>query len=778
MTMGQPRDGGAHTRVLLRRLRQELAREAPSDGSPGAGRERLNRVVQLVATGMVAEVCSIYLAHRDDVLELAATEGLNQSLVNEARLRIGEGLVGGIAKTGEPVNTDDAVNAPGFRLIPGIGEEEYRSFLGVPIMRQGHMLGVLVVQNRAPRVYDEEELDALELIAMVIAEMTEAGALVDPDREGLTVARDTWPRTLPGASGCEGVAMGEVVLHEPKIVLANPIADDVESERARLHAAMDALRGEVDDLVSATDGDGGLAAHGEHREVLETFRMFAHDRGWLRRLEDAVGSGLAAEAAVEKVQAEARVRLDRTADPYLRERLSDIDDLANRLIRKLLGVDPPTPEDLPEGAVLLARTLGPGEMLEYGRSVAAGRLKAVAMEEGSAAGHAAIVARALDLPLVTSVKGLIDAAETGDAVIVDGDVGRVLLRPDDSVANAYREKISLLKQAKQRFQTVRDEPALSRDGVQVRLFMNAGLLTDLPSLEPSGAEGVGLYRTELQYLISARPPRRDRQTDVYRRVLERAGDLPVVFRTLDMGGDKRLPFLKGAAEENPALGWRAIRIALDRPLLFRMQLQALVRAAEGRALAVMFPMIADPSEFRQARELLEAELDRALAEGRPPPSSVRIGAMVETPALGFASDCFFKRADFLSVGGNDLMQFFFAADRGNERVRRRYDALNPAFLRFLRHLSSRCEQNGTPLSFCGEMAGRPLEAVALAALGFRTLSMRPAAIGPVKLALRSVDLGAARAALDDCLDASETRGAPCDPRDVLMAFARKQGADI
>ncbi|MEO0718082.1 MAG: phosphoenolpyruvate--protein phosphotransferase [Pseudomonadota bacterium] len=777
------RESGAQSRALLRRLRLELARSSPPEAGDGSaqdrsGQERLNRIVALVATGMVAEVCSIYLIRDSDVLELAATEGLNQSLVGKAKLRVGQGLVGRIAKTGEPVNTDDAVNEPGFLLIPGIGEEEFRSFLGAPIMRHGHMLGVLVVQNRAPRRYDEDELDALELIAMVIAEMTEAGALVDPNKQGLSAARDTWPRSLPGGAACEGVAMGEVVLHEPKIVLANPIAEDVESERQRLHAAMDALRGEVDDLIASNGGAGDAHPQGEHREVLEAFRMFAHDSGWLRRLEDAVVSGLAAEAAVEKVQSEARIRLDRTADPYLRERLSDIDDLANRLIRKLLGVDPPAPEDLPEGAILLARTLGPGEMLDYGRSVSAGKLKAVALEEGSAAGHAAIVARAFDIPLVTSVKGLIGSAENGDEVIVDGDVGRVLLRPDASVASAYREKLTLQEQAKERFLAVRDKPAVSLDGRLITLLMNAGLLTDLPSLEVSGAEGVGLYRTELQYLINSRAPRRDRQTQVYQRVLERAGDLPVTFRTLDMGGDKQLPFLKGEAEENPALGWRAIRIALDRPLLFRMQLQALVRAAAGRQLSVMFPMIADPIEFREARALLDAEIERAGKEGRELPTSVKIGAMVETPALGFASDCFFKRVDFLSVGGNDLMQFFFAADRGNERVRKRYDALNPSFLRFLRHLARRCEDNGTQLSFCGEMAGKPLEAIALAALGFQSLSMRPAAIGPVKLALRSVDLDKLADVLNACLDAPDTKGLPCGPRETLTSFARNHQVEL
>ncbi|MEL6978431.1 MAG: phosphoenolpyruvate--protein phosphotransferase [Pseudomonadota bacterium] len=759
------RDGGAQPRVLLRRIREALA-------GAGDGAERLHKIVHLIATNMVAEVCSIYLLDRSGALVLRATEGLNPESVRQAQLPIGAGLVGRIAATGEPINTDDAANTPGFRFIPGTGEEIYRSFLGAPIRRLGRTLGVLVVQNKAARRYDEEEVEALELIATVIAEMTDAGALFTEADQAEPAPRG--PVMLRGVAAAEGVAIGRVVLHEPKIVLHNPIADDAEKERARLHDAIEAVRGEIDRLISgeglaAGRAAAGLLEPGEHRDVLEAFRLFAHDAGWLRRLEAAVEGGLSAEAAVEKVQSEARARLEKTADPYLRDRLSDLDDLANRMLRELLGVAPPSPEDLPEDAILLARALGPGELLDYGR----GRLKGVVLEEGSAGGHAAIVARALEIPLVTGVKGVSYEAETDEPIIVDGDVGRALLRPDGSVSAAYREKLTLRAQEAALFRTLRDQPAITRDGVRMTLFMNAGLLTDLPSIEESGAEGVGLYRTELQYLVTTRAPRRDAQTRLYRRVLEAAGDKPVVFRTLDMGGDKQLPFLKGGAEENPALGWRAIRIALDRPLLFRMQLQALIRAAEGRAISVMFPMLASAEEFHRAKELIEIEKLRHIAEGRQPPTAMRVGAMLETPALAFAPDSFYEEADFVSVGGNDLMQFFFAADRGNERVRARYDALDGAFLRMLRLIVTRCASADTPLSFCGEAAGRPLEAIALAALGFRTLSMRPAGIGPVKRALRSVDLGAVSSSLDEILASPAASARP-----GLIAVCEAAGAPL
>ncbi|MCI4662943.1 MAG: phosphoenolpyruvate--protein phosphotransferase [Neomegalonema sp.] len=739
-------EGLQRARTLLRNVRAALAQ-------PGHAQQRLDQIVHLIAQNMMAEVCSLYMMRDADTLELCATEGLNPAAVHATTLQVGQGLVGRIARDGTAINTNDAEKTPGFVYIPGIGEERFRSFLGTPLQRQGHTLGVLVVQNQSTRLYDEDEIDALELIATVIAEMTDAGVLEDLQSPRIL----TDPKMIRGTPAAEGVAIGKVVLHEPRIVIANPVAEDAGAERARLSEAMEALRDEVDRLIAHDAMDGGP---GEHHDVLKAYRMFAHDRGWLRRLEAAIDSGLAAEVAVEKVQTETRARLQRTNDAYLRERLYDLDDLANRLLRQLLGMPPPGPDDLPENAILIARNLGPGDLIDYGR----GPLLGVALEEGSAGSHAAIVARALRIPLVAGLKGLINDAQTDDAFIIDGDIGRIVLRPEPQVIGAYREKISLREQEEKRYAQIKDLPAITQDGVTIDLHMNAGLLSDLPGIPMSGATGVGLFRTELQYLISSRAPRRDAQAAFYSKVMDSAGGRPVVFRTLDMGGDKRLPFLKGEAEENPALGWRAIRIALDRPLLFRTQLQALLRASKGRPLSVMFPMIADPAEFYEARARLLAERDRLAARGLDMPEDLRIGAMLETPALAFAPQRFFELSDFVSVGGNDLMQFFFAADRSNERVRARYDALSPSFLSMLRKIVEQCDDAGTSLSFCGELCGRPIEAVALAGLGFRMLSMRPAAIGPVKEALRSSDLMRVNAILASALEEGR------NPRAEITAY--------
>lgn len=729
-----PFSEAADSRVILTRLREAMA-------EPGEGQERLDRIVRLIAGGLMAEVCSVYLKRDDSTLELCATQGLKPEAVHTTRLPRGQGLVGRIAETAEPINTPDAAHTHGFRFLPETGEEIYVSFLGVPIQRLGEVLGVLVVQNREARIYTEDEIYALEVVAMVIAEMAELGAFIGPGP--MEIARQhRLPFFARGIVGQEGVAEGHVVLHDPQVLIAQPISDDPDAETTRLHAALAALRAEVDEMLAADY----LTTTGEHRDVLNAYRMFAHDKGWVRRMEDSIASGLAAEVAVEKEQSATRARMARAADPYIRERLHDLDDLSNRLLRLLVGGDP-LGHELPEDAILIARNIGPAELLDYGR-----KLRGVVLEEGSVGSHAAIVARALAIPLVIQAARITREAQNGDHILVDGDIAAVHLRPEEMVAKAFREKVEMLAVAQEAYAALRDKPATSRDGVTLQLHMNAGLMADLPSLPKCGAFGVGLFRTELQFLIRTTVPKRQDLAALYSRILDSAGDKPVVFRTLDIGSDKVLPYMKRVDEPNPALGWRAIRVALDRPGVMRMQLQALLRGAKGRALNIMFPFVADAQEFDRARELLLHERAREVRLGHVEPKSLRIGAMLETPSLAYAPDRFFALTDFISIGGNDLKQFFFAADRENEMVRRRYDMLSTSFLTFLRQIVSRCGVHGTPLSFCGEDAGRPLEALALAAIGLRSLSMRPASIGPVKALLRQTDISEAREIVDSLMD--------------------------
>lgn len=723
-----PERSESDSRKLLRRLRDMLA-------IPGKGQDRLDQITHLIADSMKTEVCSIYLFRDPETLELCATEGLRKESVHQTRMKLGEGLVGRVARTGQPVNTADAPSEKGFRFMPETGEEIYSSFLGVPIQRVGEKLGVLVVQSKIAREFSEDDLYGLDVVAMVLAEMTELGAFTGD--EGGMKALHKQPVMFRGSSGQEGAAEGRVWLHEPRVVITNPVADDPLTEIDRIRAAVGELRVSIDDLLEAETLDK------EQKQVLEAYRMFAHSRGWLRRMEEDIMRGLSAEASVEKEQSAARARMEQISDVYLRERLSDLDDLSNRLLRILTGQGSDTGAEMPENPVLVARNIGPAELLEYGR-----KLKGVVLEEGSVGSHAAVVARALAIPLVISTARIVAEALNGDAILVDGDQGIVHLRPEETVARAFRDKIAMQAEAQKRYASLRGLPATTTCGTTIALHMNAGLMADLPSLDGSGADGVGLFRTELQFLIRSKMPQRAELARLYARVMDAAQGKRVAFRTLDIGSDKVLPYMKPPEEPNPAMGWRAIRVGLDKPGVLRMQVQALVRAAAGRPLTVMFPLITEMSEFQAARAHVLRELHREKSLGHPVPERVEIGAMMETPSLVYAPRAFYELTDFISVGGNDLKQFFFAADRENELVRRRYDTLNLSFLEFLQQIVARCAETDTVLTFCGEDAGRPIEALALAAIGFRSLSMRPASIGPVKALMRRVNLTEARAVID------------------------------
>jgi phosphotransferase system enzyme I (PtsP) len=566
-------------RVLLRRLREVMA-------EPLSAQERLDKIVQTIAANMVAEVCSVYVLRADGVLELFATEGLNRTAVHRATLRVGQGLVGQIAAEATHLNLPDAQVHPAFAYLPETGEEAYHSFLGVPILRAGRTLGVVVVQNRARKTYSDEEEEALQTTAMVIAEMIATGelaGLADNASTGLDMSR---PMHLEGVALSDGVGLGHVVLHEPRVVVTAFIADDTEKELGRLERAIASLRLSVDDMIKR----GEVAHHGEHRDVLEAYRMFAYDRGWARKMEEAiVRSGLTAEAAVERVQSDTRARMLRQTDPYLRDRLHDFDDLTYRLLRELAGRDDRRLE-LPENAILIARNMGAAELLDYDRT----RLRGLVLEEGAPTSHVAIVARALAIATVGQVANAVSMAESGDAIIVDGETGLVHLRPPADVESAYAEKVRFRARRQERFRRLRGKPAITRDGVEISLNINAGLLFDMPHLDESGADGVGLFRTELQFMIASAFPRLGEQQQLYTKILDAAAGRPVTFRSLDIGGDKVLPYVaRKVHEENPAMGWRAIRLGLDRPALLRTQVRALLKAAGGRDLRLMFPMISD-----------------------------------------------------------------------------------------------------------------------------------------------------------------------------------------
>lgn len=718
------------TVLVLRRLLARIRDVMASDASP---EERLGRIVAVIAADMNCEVCSLYVRRAGDVLELFATQGLKQSAVRRTRLRIGEGLIGEIAAKARPLALANAQSHPSFVYRPETGEEIYRSLMGVPILRGGRVVGVLAVQNIRSRQYSDEEIEALQTVAMVLAELVAGGQLIGREELAPVEGLGLVPLRLDGVRLNAGIGIGIAHLHTSGVVVRRIVAEDTRVEHERLRRAVADMHGAIDNMLR----DSGLGGPGEHREVLESYRMIAEDVGWLRRIGEAINSGLTAEAAVQKVSDDIHARVSNLADEYLRERVHDLEDLASRLQQHLLGSEALAAHQPPdEDFVLFARNLGPAQLLDYHRSP----LKAVVLEEGAPHSHVAIVARALDVPLVGQVRDVLRRVESGDLVIVDGDHAQVLIRPSEDIKHIYRRSLLARDARRARYVAIHHLPATTRDGVRISVNVNAGLLVDLQHFSELGADGVGLYRTEVPFMMRSELPDVESQRHLYKAVLDAVQGKPVVFRTLDIGGDKVLPYWEHEPEENPAMGWRAIRVAYDRPAMLRQQLQALVQATAGGELAVMFPMISTVDEFRFGRRLLEQALARERCRGRPLPTTVKVGAMLEVPALLYQLDRLLEDIDFLSVGTNDLFQFLFASDRGSYRVSQFYDLLSPVPLTVLRSVVERCRRHNVPLSLCGEMAAQPLDAMALLGIGLENLSVAPPAVGPIKEMVRSVAL--------------------------------------
>ncbi len=741
--------------VLLKRMRDAVALDS-------SAQERLDVLTKVIASHVVADVCSIYLRRPDDQLELYSTEGLNPQAVHLTRMQWGEGLVGLVAQRHTPLVTSNAPKHASFSYRPETGEDPLQSFLGVPLIRSGKTLGVLVVQNKAAREYTHEEIEAVQAVATLLAEIAASGELLSQEETEAVGAMLHRPEKLKGFGIVSGVAIGKAVFLQPPAPKHKVFAKDPAGEATRLEEGLTELRQSVDDMLA-----DNTALSGVSREVLETYRLFAYDRGWKDRLRAAVFSGLTAESAVEQVKAENRARLSQSRDPYLRERLHDLDDLSNRLLRHLAGDKNIGKRALYDETILIARTMGPAELLEYDRK----SLKGLVLGEVSATSHVAIVARALKIPMVTGAPEAMELAEDGDQTIVDGDAGEIYVRPTADVLDSYRTKKARYQELEASYASERSLPSVSKDGVKFDILMNAGLALDMPFLDDTGAAGVGLFRTELQFLIGSQLPSVATQEALYREALDLAGGKPVVFRTADIGGDKTAPYMDHGNEINPAMGWRGVRMAVDRPGMIRPQLRALLSAAAERTLFVMFPFVTLPGEVNDIRELLDREIDRAKRRGHALPTEIKIGAMIETPASAWRADLIAQKVDFLSVGGNDLAQFYFAADRDSERVQRRYDPMNPGFLSFLKNTVEKVSRTGTPLSYCGEQTADPVTAAALVGVGVRQFSLPAAFVGPFRRLVRSIDVKAVGGWLDAHLDAPEVTLRP-----AFAQFLKDSGA--
>lgn len=746
-------------REILTRLHDLMASRANAQ-------TKLNQVVGIIGEATSSEVCSVYLL-RDGALELFATRGLKEEAVHVTKLALGEGLVGSIAERVEMLNLDEAAAHPDFAYKPETGEERFHSFAGVPIIRRERAVGVLCVQHTEPRRYEDVEIEALQTVAMVLSELIANAGLIDgPAVEARPAS--TAALRMGGQKLVDGMARGIAVYHQPRITIEHTVAEDIEAERRRVYSAFTKMREQIDSMAAQAEFGVG----GEHDEVLEMYKMFAYDEGWSRRINEAIDSGLTAEAAIERVQQRTRMRMRQIDDPLLADRMHDLEDLSNRLIRIVSGqLGTAAQMGLRQDAILIARNLGPAELLEYDRR----RLKGVILEEGSLTAHVTIVARAMGVPVLGRVHEVRRLVGEGDHLLLDASQSAVYVRPSPSMEEAFEAKLSSSAKRRAAYAALRGLPPVTKDGQRITVMVNAGLRDDAAALDLTGADGIGLFRTEFQFLVSATLPRRERQQRLYRDVLDAARDRPVVFRTVDIGGDKALPYMRAEelGEENPAMGWRALRVALERNGLMKAQARALLEAAAGRTLNVMFPMVSEPWEFDAAKEIFEAQREWIASRHRPLPAQIRYGAMLEVPALAECLDLLLPRLDFLSVGTNDLTQFLFAADRAHSKLAERYDWLSPAILRFLRRVSQPAKERGIPVTVCGEMGGRTLEAMALLGLGIERLSITPIAVGPIKAMVRSLDLAKLKAEMDGWLVRP-----PASLRETLLTWANAHAVEL
>lgn len=728
---------------------------------------KLNQVVEIIGEALNSEVCSIYLL-REGVLELFATRGLSADAVHVTKLAMGEGLVGTIAENGEVLNLDEAASHPDFAYKPETGEDRFHSFAGVPIIRRERSVGVLAVQHADPRRYADIEIEALQTVAMVLSELIANAGLIDPAGPRNRPQQPTASIRLTGQKLVEGMAAGAAVFHQPRIHIEHTVAEDTEAERHRVYAAFDKMREQIDRMTREAEFGVG----GEHDEVLETYKMFAYDEGWARRINEAIDSGLTAEAAIERVQQRTRQRMRQIDDPLLADRMHDLEDLSNRLLRIVSGqMGTAAQLGLRQDTILIARNLGPAELLEYDRR----RLKGVILEEGSLTAHVTIVARAMGVPVLGRVRDVRRQIAEGDMLLLDVGEGSVVVRPSSPMEEAFEAKLALRQKRRAAYARLRDVAPETKDGHRVTVMVNAGLRDDVAALDVTGADGIGLFRTEFQFLVSATLPQRERQQRLYREVLDVAGDRPVIFRTVDIGGDKALPYLAqhDGDEENPAMGWRALRLALERNGLMKAQARALLDAAAGRTLNVMFPMVSEAWEFAEARALFEQQRTWLASRNRRMPIEIRYGAMLEVPSLAYQLDLLLPQVDFLSIGTNDLTQFLFAADRANPKLAERYDWLSASILRFIASVLEPSRAAGVPVAICGEMGGRPLEALALIGIGIDRLSITPAAVGPIKAMVQSLNYAAVRAEMTRLL-----ADPPRDMRAALGTWAQTNGVEL
>lgn len=691
---------------------------------------KLTNIVKMIAEKMEADAAACYIAVDGNRLELFASYGFNPEALHKVSFRFGEGLTGEVAQNNRTLNVADAWAHPKFAHKPELGEDDYKSFIGVPLIRWSRSIGVLSLQNKEMREYSTLDVEILETVAMVLSEIVSSEEMNEFKKNFYKSASLNDREKLKGLSLSKGYGLGVAVVHRRRLAVTKIFAEDKEKELHRLELAHGQMNDDLDKKLASTK-----LGIGEHVDILDAYRMFARDKGWYKKISDNIQSGLTAEAAVERAYEDMWNRLSGTTDSYLKERLHDLRDVSDRLQSYLSGDFGSIKGVDSNDIIVVAQTMGPADLMDYDYS----KIRGLIIEDGTPTMHVAIVAKALNIPVVAKIKGVFEEAKTGELIAVDGNDGYVYMRPGALVQEKFKVKIAERDKLQAKLAELKELPAQTKDGVKINLYLNVGLAFDLDYIETTNCDGIGLYRTEIPFMASDIMPDVERQVSYYKELMDKAGDKKVTFRSLDVGSDKLLPYWGSVGEENPAIGWRSIRITLDRRAILRKQVRAFLRAAEGKELNVMFPMIANLSEFEEAKETLLIELEKEKRRGLGVPAKVNVGLMIEVPSVIFQLDAILKQADFISIGTNDLAQFIFACDRGNPRLTERYDVLSAPFLSMMGEIVSKANKHGVYCSVCGEMASNPIEAMALIGLGYRNLSMSGSSFGRVKSMVRTMN---------------------------------------
>ncbi len=692
---------------------------------------KLDKIMSMIVEQMQADAGACYLVVDDNYLELFAAYGFNQNIAHKINLRVGEGLVGDVAFNRRSLAVEDAWKHPKFSYKKEMGEEQYKSFVGVPITRLGKVVGVLTLQRKKKYEYSVLEIEILETVAMFLSELVASDEMNALKNQLIRERGQSGKERYKGLSLSKGYGLGSAVVHRRRQIVTKIFAEDKDKELQKLEFAHAQMNHDLDEKFNTTK-----LGIGEHVDILDAYRMFAKDKGWYKKIADNVSSGLTAEAAVERAYEDMWKRLSGTNDAYLKERLHDLRDVADRLLGYLSGDNGTCNYVDSSEIIVVAQTMGPADLMDYDYK----KIRGLIIEDGTPTMHVAIVAKALGIPVIAKIKGIFDEIKTGEMIAIDGIEGYVYLKPGKQIQDKIRGKIAEKEEMMARMAALKDLPSTTLDGTKINLYINVGLTFDLDYFATTNCDGVGLYRTEIPFMASEVMPDVEQQMKYYRDLMDRAGDKKVIFRSLDVGSDKLLPYWSNSGEENPAIGWRSIRITLDRRAILRKQMRAFLRAAAGKELNVMFPMISNLAEFEDAKETLMIEWEKEKRRSSEIPAKVNVGLMIEVPSVVFQLDEILKHADFISIGTNDLAQFIFACDRGNPRLAERYDVLSAPFLKMMHEIITKANQNKVYCSVCGEMAGNPIEALALIGLGFRNLSMSGSSLGRVKTMIRSLNI--------------------------------------